>query len=133
MEDNIHDWKWWLKYNIILQSGNAIQSACAPISWRSKGYSDAPVFIPDVYMTFWWLCFLERSVCQAVKATAWPTMFASLVFQDKESVVELVKLSIRYWLRISLSIVNSGTILALIHVLGSWGILAMTTLYAVFV
>ncbi len=126
-EENVHEWKWWLKYTALLHSGNLVLVGAAGYNGDSLVDHAASSFV-----SFWMFCSLERGFCQAVNAACQVLFYVNLTFQDPETLKALGRFCMRYWFRILLTLTQQGLSVKSIAALGRrWGlVISIGTLVA---
>ncbi|KAL1861249.1 hypothetical protein Plec18170_001764 [Paecilomyces lecythidis] len=116
-----------LRYFIVNTIGNtAIIIAAMPI------YADNIVgHVASVYSIFHCLCAIDRSLFSICVVIATLVACGSLMFSDEESIAEIFRFSLLWWLMIFLNMIYTSVQLGYLARVGWQGVLGGTVLYIV--
>lgn len=123
-------WTDYILYYLQLHLGNA---GCFLAVKLSKVEELLVSGIGNVYFCFWMLTNLERGWATVANVIATPVAYISILLGSPDELRELLKFTMKYWLRVLIYIMQATVQLGLLSTIGLWIIFVIIILKVLFI
>ncbi|KAK0644439.1 hypothetical protein B0T16DRAFT_417675 [Cercophora newfieldiana] len=112
-----YSWTWTQSLFATIQAG--VGMTMMQLAFTMFGHQRPVSDFARIFVTFWYLTFLERSVCAGVNAVTPTIAVLSAVFSDHETLRSLMEGSFIYWTRVFIGLCQMGFNMLVIAQMGS--------------